>query len=158
MVKNNVVFPIIGIVGNEMIKHKKFHVLYTPSDRVAFALYPENVIILNEKLMDYPELHEFVLSHEKKHLEYGFNLLKQLSLDLRDRFTVLKSGRLYWQYKSCLKNGLPAKEKVKLILFGLGYQLGSLGISFILLPLIIFRELQFLWRKRNANFKEKEDA
>ena len=130
-----------------MVK-QKFHILYVPSDQVAYTIIPENVIILNEKLINYPELHEFVLAHEKKHLEYGFNLWKQLSLDLRDRFRFLKREELYRQYKLCSKNGFPTKEKLKLTLFKLGYELGSLGISFILLPLIIFRELKLLWKKR----------
>lgn len=53
-----------------------------------------DTIILNLKLKEYPELHDFILEHEKLHYEAKDNVWNHLYIDLTDNWKGFFSKRI----------------------------------------------------------------
>jgi len=132
----------------------KMRIVYSSSNRPGIALLGDDLIILSQKLKDFPELHNLVLEHEKKHLEYGYNLWKHFKLDLKDRITLYTNSQLYYQLKQVL-NSKSRTEQIKDVLFALGYALCSFLIALVTTPLQIGMDIYLFFknrRRRNKNW------
>lgn len=71
---------------------------YAPNlDRIELSAY----------LKDYPELHDFVLAHEKKHGEIGGISWRHFIVDVRDRYRFFTDKVLWDQYCAFVKHREP---------------------------------------------------
>lgn len=104
-------------------------VIYVPggprSNRIH---YPENTIVLDEALQDDPVVHDYILEHERRHAEIGYDepqdWLRQLKhefrMDVHRHLGTDESARALRNYSTGEKPSLSdlVKEAVHEFLFG----------------------------------------
>jgi len=75
---------------------------------------------ISKYLKLYPELHDFVLQHEKKHFdiykEYGFSW-RHFVIDIKDRFKLFNNRTIYNQWRKFQKQKEPRNWKEYLFMF-----------------------------------------
>lgn len=68
-----------------IIKGKEIEIEITKHPQLAAAYDPiQNVIFMNHKLLDHPELFEYVFKHEKDHAKYPKGIFIHTWIDIRD--------------------------------------------------------------------------
>ena len=106
-------------------------------------------IEMSSFLKDFPELHDFVLRHEKEHAELflrrGYKgVLGQAWIDLRDHKRIMQNNVLWKDYKQFRGNMRGSKKDV---LFIIAYNLLIGFGSILLIPYQIWRIIKDVIKK-----------
>ncbi len=112
-------------------------IIYTKSYGIGAYSLLHNEIYIHPGLLDYPELHHFVLNHEIGHATKDKNILDAIKRDFKDNKTIFELER-FKEFKH--KNKIGFKRTVLFYWVMISYNIGSL-------PNVLLTEMRYLTYK-----------